>query len=207
MYFLQYRILPTEGHPEAELLGEGLVCCWIERDTIDEADSFARAEIARDHWQILERETAITANEDDFTEDEDFLGYYRQALTDREVLVFTKSPRFPVYWVIATVAQDEPPKVAEAHHFVSAEAIADPDEDIYDPTFWNEERAQHILSAVKESISETGWSVTEIRAHRPCSRSDVPAELQPYYDDAEMEGLCLVFAIDEPEEEEEADGQ
>src|SRR5262245_19407132 len=54
MFYLQYRVLPSGTSPRREQLGEGLVCCWIDRLTLREADRVARRTIQREHWEVLE---------------------------------------------------------------------------------------------------------------------------------------------------------
>jgi hypothetical protein len=198
MFFLQYRILPAADHPEQDRLGEGLMCCWIDRPTLDEADEFARADLAERKWTVVEREHGFEADESDFDEDEDLLAFYRQALTDHEVFVYNQSPRYPVYWVIAAVRRDEEPSEGEAHYFLCGEAIVQEDEDVYDPDFWTGERETIARNAAQETIGEAGWTVVEVRQSRPCGRSDVPEDMVDYYDEAEDEGVCLVFVVDDP---------
>src|SRR6516162_8705769 len=108
MYFLHYRVIPAKANPERDCLGEGLVCCWIERPSLAEADRVARREIRGRKWQILERETAEQVTAEDYAEDLEWQQYYEQALLDKEVFLYHVSPRFPVYWVSAIVEQGSP---------------------------------------------------------------------------------------------------
>ncbi|MDB5310239.1 MAG: hypothetical protein JWO38_4441, partial [Gemmataceae bacterium] len=99
MYYLRYSVIPAEDHPEREELGEGIVNCWIERDTLAEADQLARQDIRKEKWDVLEREAGEVVTGTDYDEDDDRVTYYRQALTDKEVFVYHHCPRYPVYWV------------------------------------------------------------------------------------------------------------
>src|SRR5262245_23378657 len=65
MFYLQYRVLPSSGNPRREQLGEGLVCCWIDRPTLRQADRVARRAIQRENWEVLEREFGEAAGEAD----------------------------------------------------------------------------------------------------------------------------------------------
>src|SRR5262249_60687684 len=76
MFFLQYRIFPTDAHPERDRLGEGLVNCWIDRPTLDEADNVARADVQSRHWQILEREEAAKVSAADYDDNPEWLEHY-----------------------------------------------------------------------------------------------------------------------------------
>jgi hypothetical protein len=193
MYFLQYRILPADEHPEAEQLGEGLVCCWIDRASLAEADRFARRDIARQKWLVVQREYGEEVTEADYEDNEEFLGYYQQALIDHEVFVYNQSPRYPVYWVTASVEKEPPTEPVEAHYFLCGSFIEQEGEDVYDPAFWTGEVKKVALDAAVEAITEAGWNVRNIVAKRPCGRNDVPEVLVRFYDEAEEEGACLAF--------------
>ena len=196
MYFLRYQVLPNAGHPEADRVGEGLVCCWIDRPTLDEADALAQVDIAGQGWDILERETAEEVTAADYEPDHEWLAYYEQALTDGVVFVYHTSPRHPVYWVTVPVTQASPPETAEAHYFLCGEAVAGAEDDIYDPAFWSSDRGRAAVDAAREVIASEGWAVAGEPAGRPCGRRELPADLIEFYDEAEEEGSCLVFLRD-----------
>jgi hypothetical protein len=205
MYYLQYRALPSTANPRREQLGEGLVCCWIDRPTLREADRVARQAIQREHWEVLEREYGKQAQQADHGDDEKWVQYYRQALTDKEVFAFNLSPRFPVYWVTASVARESSSEVAEAHYLLAGASILQDGDDLYAPDFWSEELEQLAVAGAVEAVEAEGWVVTEVSQRRPCGRGDVPEELVFAYDEAEDSGSCLVF-FREGEAEDEATG-
>jgi hypothetical protein len=196
MFFLRYSIVPAADHPRFDELGEALVLCWIERASLAEADEVARHDIARQQWQILEREAGEAVTAADYDSDDDFRERYEQALIDKEVYQYYLSPRYPVYWVNAALRQGS--ETAEAHYFLCNEALREEGDDVYDPAFWDGEREEAVFQAALEAIREAGWELTAPLEGRPCGRGDVPEELLGPYDKAE-EGPtpCLVFLHDE----------
>ena len=196
MFYLQYRVLPSAANPRREQLGEGLVCCWIDRPTLRQADRVARHTIQRQHWEVLEREYGEPAGEIEHGDDEEWVRCYRQALTDKEVFAFNLSPRFPVYWVTASVARNSSPEVAEAHYLLAGASIVQDGDDLYAPDFWSEGLAQLAVAGAVEAVEAEGWVVTEVLRRCPCGRGDVPEELVFAYDEAEDSGSCLVFLHD-----------
>jgi hypothetical protein len=206
MYYLEYCVLPGANNPRREQLGEGLVCCWIDRPSLTEADRVAQRIIRREHWDVLERQCGEVATEADHAGDEEWLGYYRQALTDKEVFAFHLSPRHPVYWLTASVARESPAEAAEAHYFLSGASILQEGEDLYDPGFWSAELERVAEAGATEAITAAGWMVPAVAQRRPCGRGDLPEELVPYYDEAEEAGSCLVFLQEGDGESAPADG-
>jgi hypothetical protein len=197
MYFLRYQVLPGADHPEADRMGEGLVCCWVDRPSLAEADAVARADITGQGWDILGREAGEEVTAADYEPDHEWLPYYEQALTDGEVFVYHTSPRHPVYWVSAIVTRASPPETAEAHYFLCGEAVAEEGDDIYDPAFWGGDRGRAAAEAAREVIAAEGWTVAGSLEGRPCERDDPPEDLVEFYDAAEDDGSCLVFLRDE----------
>jgi hypothetical protein len=197
LFYLEYRVTPATSHPRAAQFGEGLACCWIDWPTLREADRAARRHISAQHWTVIEREHADRVTEADFADDPDRLAYYEQALTDREVLVFHESPRYPVYLIVARAERRDPAEVAEVYYFVCNEALMAEDDDPYDPDFWSGERVQAARDAAHEAIAEQGWKLVAVVEERPIGRGDLPDDLVPFYDDAEEDGACLVFVHDE----------
>jgi hypothetical protein len=196
MYFLRYHARPTAAHPEAERVGAASVVCWIDRPSLDEADAAARADIAAQHWEILDRDAGEAVTAEDYAPDDEWRGYYEQALTDREVYVFHTSPRFPVFWVSAAATHASPPETAEVHYFLCGDAVADDADDLYDPAFWSGTRGQEALDTIREAIEAEGWAVAGPINGRPCGVQDLPEELVEFYDEAEEGGSCLVFLRD-----------
>jgi hypothetical protein len=201
MLFLRYRVIPATNHPDREWLGEATVSCWINRPALAGADAVARRAIRREKWQILEREHSAVVTEANYGADDEGRRRYRQALAEGEAYVYFFSPRDPVYWVAAAVAQSTGQGTAEAHYFLCWAALGAQGEDVNKPDFWGGERARAALDAAVEAIREAGWTVTSVLGKRPCGRKDVPPELAPYYDEVEETGACLVFLQEGGEEE------
>jgi hypothetical protein len=199
MYYLEYRVLPDTNNPRRDQLGEGRVCCWIDRPSLTEADRVARRSIGSEHWEVLERARGEQVTKADHAEDEEWLAHFRQALIDKEVFVFNLSPRYPVYWLTASVTSPFSAATAEAHYFLAGDSILEEGEDLYDPGFWSEELEQVAETVADEEIADAGWEMTAVTKKRPCGRGDVPANLIPYYDEAEEEGSCLVFLHEDGE--------
>ncbi len=194
MFFLRYSAFPTELHPEYNLLGEAFICCWIDEPTLAAADKVARRDIENQLWRIHEREAGEKVTEANYAEDDDWLEYYRQALTDKTVYLFHESPRFPVYWVVANVQQGE--EVAEAHYFLLGASLIDEDESVAVLGFWKGARRRTALDAARTAIAEAGWKLLEIVSDKPCGREDLPEEMHLYYDETEENGAALVFVHD-----------
>jgi len=197
MYYLQYRVWPRASHPHCERLGEGLVCCWIDRHSLAQADRIARRAIRSEHWDVLEREYGEPIREEDYEEGDKHLQYYQQATIDREVFSFNTSPRHPAFWVVAAVTGGPAGSGAEAHYFLSGDSILQEGEDVYDPRFWSGKRRDIALAGVSAAVASQGWVVARIVQARPCGRGDVPEDLAFYYDEAEDSGSCLVFVHDD----------
>jgi hypothetical protein len=92
MYFLVYHAQPQPGLKDAKDIGGAYVSCWIEADSIDQADTIARQEIATVKWDVVEKEEAYEVNADDYSSDADGLELYQQALVDKWVLTFHTYP-------------------------------------------------------------------------------------------------------------------
>lgn len=188
MYFLRYTAVPAS---DAQPI-EALICCWVERPTLAEAEAFVLQELDGE-WDVVEREVGEPVTADAYDPEDDHLAYYHQALTDGEVIVVYTAPRHPVYWVTATVEQEGEPNKSEAHYMISAESIAREGEDVFAPDFWSGKMVELAEQAAKEFIGEAGYQVVAMTASRPCGRRDVPEDMQDFYDEAEESGSCLVF--------------
>ncbi len=198
MYFLAIAVEPTEEHPDHATLGECLVSCWIEREAIEDAIAVAKAMILEKPWRIIRIELVQYVTEADYDEDDDHTQYFEQALIDKEVLVFNTSPRYPVYHMEFTLKSD--PKgdgPGEARAWI-VNYMVDEEYDHYAPDFWSGERAARAVSTMKEAIREHGYEVDEVTHQGPYSRDESSEDCQ-YYDDAEDQGMCLVFIHDSPE--------
>jgi hypothetical protein len=195
MFFLRYVAPPGQTHPERAVLGDAYICCWVDRKTLATADRVARRQIKRKKWEILERDAREKVTEQDYEEGDDWLDFYRQALTDGDVYVFHTSPRYPVFCIVASVKRLKQNRVeiADAHYFVAGNSLVKEDELVGVPNFWNAVRRQLALRAAREAIVNAGWKVTRIVSEQPCGQRDLPEDFHSYYDETEKLGACLVF--------------
>jgi hypothetical protein len=193
MYFLRYEVSPAPTNPNRETYGLGYICCWIERDSLEEADQVARQDISEEKWQILERDCGEETSPQKYEEDEESLQYYEQALIDKEVYVYHLSPRFPVYWITAKVKDKQSNELCEAYFFLCGEDIAEHEDALYEPDFWTGKNQQTALKSARKFISEEGYKVVSILQEQPCGRGDLHEDMIQFYDEAETSGSCLVF--------------
>jgi len=92
VYFLVYHVLPRPDLEDAEDIGGAYVSCWIEADSLRQADAISRQEIGDAKWDILEREEAFEIKTDHYASDSDGYEFYQQALIDKWVLRFHTYP-------------------------------------------------------------------------------------------------------------------
>lgn len=196
MYALTIVANTTAEHPDHGRLGEAFVGCWVERDTEQEAEEVARALIVADGWEVVRTEEISVVNAEDYEDDEEYRQYYEQALEDKEVFVFHVCPRHPVYFLRFAITSDSSDENAtEARVWISNEAIDD-DSDPLDPAFWSGERVEKAIALAIDVITNNGYQVASTLEQSPCSRDETSDDCE-FYDDAEADGLCLVF--DPPE--------
>jgi hypothetical protein len=79
----------TRTAPEA---AGGVVNCWIERPTLDEAIRVARESLAAEGWIVGEHDEAYEVDESTYPPGKDGREYFQQALIDKEVFVFYTFP-------------------------------------------------------------------------------------------------------------------
>jgi len=92
MYFLLFHVQPRPDLEDADDIGGAYVSCWIEADSIKQAEQIAKQEIGDLRWDILEKEDAFEITEDYYDKDSDGYEYYEQALIDELVIVFHTYP-------------------------------------------------------------------------------------------------------------------
>ena len=91
MYLLTYHVLPSAEHPETNELGGAYVNCFIERKDLLSAEQTARQLVENERWEIDKLDNSQLLESENDVGDEK-LEYYRQALIDKEVLVFHSYP-------------------------------------------------------------------------------------------------------------------
>src|SRR4051812_27269926 len=92
MYFLVFHVQPRPDLEDANDIGGAYVSCWIEADTIKQAEQIAKQEIGDLKWDILEKDDAYELDPKDYTSDSDGFEFYQQALIDKMILRFHTYP-------------------------------------------------------------------------------------------------------------------
>ena len=91
MFFITYHAEPNTGIQNSEI-GGAYINCWIEAESIDQAEQMARTKIEEENWTILDKEEAYEIQRSDYLENSNGLNYFDQALVDKLVLVFHTYP-------------------------------------------------------------------------------------------------------------------
>jgi hypothetical protein len=92
MFFIQFDATPRRDARTAPRAAGGVVTCWIERPTLDEAIRVARAGIEAEGWIVGEHDEAYEVDETTYPPGHDGREYFEQALIDKEVFVFDTFP-------------------------------------------------------------------------------------------------------------------
>ena len=90
MFCFQFEARPKKTHSKATEHGGAIINCWIQRGTIEEAESYARGSIADEDWIITHCEDGFLVTRD--IQDPKGMRYFEQAETDQEVFVFHTWP-------------------------------------------------------------------------------------------------------------------
>jgi hypothetical protein len=93
MYLITYRGKPTSKSPEAKQFGGGYINCWIKQRKFEKADAMARSGIADNNWKIETLEEAYQVTRKNYSNDDDGLEYFEQALIDEIVFVYYTYPK------------------------------------------------------------------------------------------------------------------
>lgn len=192
MFLLTIVANTTSEHPEHGKVGDAYVACWIDRHEEEDAIAVACDMIALDGWDVVRVEEVSFVTEADYDEDDEYRMYYEQALSDKEVLVFHLCPLFPVFCLSFEVRPaSEGETACEARVWVANESV----DDNYDPMaldFWSGERLERAITLAKDAIEESGYRTVRLLDQYPCRRDETSEDCQ-FYDDAEENGLCIVF--------------
>jgi len=92
MFFLQFEATPKADHPEFAELGGAFVNCWVTAESINDAESLARAHIEEQRWIVDDLEEAYPIDRSFYDDDPKHLPYFEKALTDGDVYVFHTYP-------------------------------------------------------------------------------------------------------------------
>lgn len=90
MFHFQFEVTPRPTHPKCLEYTGGMACCWIERETLPEAESVARRGLADQHWTIVGTEDAGLITRE--TQLPEGMRYFEQAEIDGEAFVIITSP-------------------------------------------------------------------------------------------------------------------
>jgi hypothetical protein len=92
MYHFVFHASPDVSHKESTSFGGAYVNCWIDRPTSDEAEIVARQLIRNSGWVDERLEECREVIRSDYSNNQDGLVYFDQAVSDKEVLVFHRYP-------------------------------------------------------------------------------------------------------------------
>ena len=90
MFHFQFEIAPKPTHPKCLELSGAMACCWIQRDTLPDAESVARQRLADEDWTIVGTEDAGVITRE--TQLPDGMRYFKQAEINGEAIVIITSP-------------------------------------------------------------------------------------------------------------------
>jgi hypothetical protein len=88
MFYFLIEVKPSPDNPEASELGGAFVSCWIERPTLEEAESVALRMISEARWDVVTIEKRFPIDRSYYDTEKSGLEYFEQALLDKEVFVF-----------------------------------------------------------------------------------------------------------------------
>ena len=90
MFHFQFEVQPKPTHPKCLEYADAMACCWIQRDTLPDAESVAREWLAKEDWTIVTTEDAGVITRE--TQLPDGMRYFEQAEIDGEAFVIITSP-------------------------------------------------------------------------------------------------------------------
>jgi hypothetical protein len=90
IFYFRFEARPKNTGPESANVGGALINCWIQRNTLKEAESYARGSIPNDVWVITQLEDAFAITRE--TQAPEGMHYFEQAEIDQEVFVFHRWP-------------------------------------------------------------------------------------------------------------------
>jgi hypothetical protein len=96
IFYIQYQAVPTPGSEEFETAGGAFVNCWVKVDSAHEAQDQASAALKEGGWTILAvEEECREVTELYYSENDEGLEHFRQAVVDGECYVFYQWPLEP----------------------------------------------------------------------------------------------------------------
>jgi hypothetical protein len=90
MFHFQFEVQPNPTHPKCLEYEGAMACCWIQRQTLPDAESAAREWLAKEEWTIVATEDAGVITRE--TQLPDGMQYFQQAELDGQAFVIITSP-------------------------------------------------------------------------------------------------------------------
>jgi|GEM_PF-1053541 len=196
MYRLTIRAITRPSHPDHATVHEAYVACWIEDDSPDAAIETAVGMIEEEPWDVVEVVDHLWVDEADYPHGDEERRYYKQALVDKEVLVFHCCPRFTLYTIeFALQVQPESHEPYAVQVWVLNELV-DEQYDTFSADFWSGPRVERAMDLAREAVADAGHVIERVIREGKCS-VDEDSEDYQYQDDAEEFGICILW-IKEP---------
>jgi hypothetical protein len=96
IFYIQYEAIPAPGSEHFETAGGAYVNCWVKVDSRREAQEQTSNAIAESGWRILGvEEQCREVTEDSYSDDDEGLDHYREAVVNAECYVFHQWPIEP----------------------------------------------------------------------------------------------------------------
>jgi hypothetical protein len=92
IFFLTFEAMPCHNHPQRDEVGGAFVNCWINAETLAEAEQLAREIVEQSRWHIDNLTESYADDGTLYDHDAPGLQYYEQALVDDSVLVYHTYP-------------------------------------------------------------------------------------------------------------------
>ena len=86
MFYFRFEARPKASSATRSHAGGAMINCWIESDTREEAESYARGSIADQDWEISRLEEAGVVTRE--TQAPEEMEYFEQVEIDKNVFVF-----------------------------------------------------------------------------------------------------------------------
>lgn len=96
IFYIQYEAVPAPGSEDFETTGGAFVNCWVQVESIQEAQKLTAAAVMGRGWTIRAvEEECREVTELYYSENDEGVEHYRQAVADGECYVFHQWPAEP----------------------------------------------------------------------------------------------------------------
>lgn len=93
IFYVEYQVVPAPGSEHFERAGGAFVNCWVKVDSEREAQEQTSAVVGESGWTILAvEEECREVNEQWYSDNDEGLEHYRQAVVDGQCYVFYEWP-------------------------------------------------------------------------------------------------------------------